>query len=56
MQNFGLSMLWFWLSYIIVTMIGIGHTVINIVVLHMKSMKDSPGMGQCHQLKDKIVK
>ena len=23
MQNFGLSMLWFWIAYIIVTLIGI---------------------------------
>lgn len=26
MQNFGMSMLWFWLAYLIVTIIGIGHT------------------------------
>ena len=38
MQNFGMSMLWFWVSYMIVTMIGIGHTIFNIVALHMKSM------------------
>ncbi len=49
MQNFGLSMLWFWISYIIVTLIGIGHTIFNIVVLHMKSMKDSPGMGEGYE-------
>ncbi|VEE22989.1 Uncharacterised protein [Streptococcus equinus] len=30
MQNFGLSMLYFWISYIIVTVIGILHTVFNI--------------------------
>ena len=46
MQNFWLSMLWFWVCYIIVTAIGIGHTIFNIAVLHMKSMKDSPGMGE----------
>ena len=49
MQNFGMSMLWFWVSYIIVTLIGIGHTVFNIVVLHMKSMKDGPGMGEGYE-------
>ena len=49
MQNFGLSMLWFWVAYIIVTLIGIFHTVFNIVVLHMKSMKDSPGMGEGYE-------
>ena len=45
MQNFGMSMLWFWISYVIVTLIGVGHTIFNILVLHMKSMKDGPGMG-----------
>ena len=45
MQNIRLSMLWFWIAYLIVTLIGIGHTVFNIAVLHMKSMKDGPGMG-----------
>lgn len=49
MQNFGMSMLWFWLAYLIVTLIGIGHTLFNIVVLHMKSMKDSPGMGEGYE-------
>ena len=49
MQNFGMSMLWFWLAYLIVTMIGIGHTLFNIVVLHMKSMKDGPGMGEGYE-------
>ncbi len=49
MQNFGMSMLWFWIAYIVVTLIGIGHTIFNIVVLHMKSMKDSPGMGEGYE-------
>ena len=49
MQNFGMSMLWFWLSYIVVTLIGIGHTIFNIAVLHMKSMKDGPGMGEGYE-------
>lgn len=44
-----MSMLWFWLSYIIVTLIGVGHTIFNIVVLHMKSMKDGPGMGEGYE-------
>ena len=42
-------MLWYWLAYLIVTGIGIGHTVFNIAVLHMKSMKDSPGMGEGYE-------
>ena len=42
-------MLWFWTSYIIVTLIGVGHTIFNIVVLHMKSMKDGLGMGEGYE-------
>ena len=49
MQNFGMSMLWFWISYLIVTLIGVGHTIFNILVLHMKSMKDGPGMGEGYE-------
>lgn len=49
MQDFGVSMLWFWTAYLIVPLIGIGHTLFNIVVLHMKSMKDSPGMGEGYE-------
>lgn len=49
MQDFGMCMLWFWLAYLIVTIIGIGHTLFNIVVLHMKSMKDGPGMGEGYE-------
>ena len=46
MQNFGFSMLWFWIAYIIVTLIGILHTIFNIYVLHMKPMdKESMGEG-----------
>ena len=49
MENFGFSMLWYWIAYFIVTGIGILHTIFNIVVLHMKSMKDSPGMGEGYE-------
>ena len=46
MQNFGLSMLWFWSAYIIVILIGILHKIFNIYVLHTKPMdKDSMGEG-----------
>ena len=34
MENFGMSMLWFWVCYFIVTIVGILHTVFNIYVLH----------------------
>ena len=37
-QDFGFSMLFFWSAYIIVTLIGMLHTIFNIYVLHMKSM------------------
>ncbi len=49
MQNFGFSMLWYWIAYMIVTLIGILHTIFNICVLHMKSMKESPGMGEGYE-------
>jgi hypothetical protein len=49
MRSFGMSMLWFWIAYIVVTLIGIGHTIFNITVLHMKSMKDGPGMGEGYE-------
>lgn len=49
MENFGFSMLWYFTAYFIVTLIGVLHTIFNIVVLHMKSMKDSPGMGEGYE-------
>ena len=46
MQHFGFSMLWFWVAYIIVTLIGVLHTIFNIYVLHLKPMdKESMGEG-----------
>lgn len=46
MQDFGSSMLWFWVCYLLVTGVGILHTVFNIYVLHMKPMdKNSMGEG-----------
>lgn len=49
MDNFGFSMLWYWMAYLVVTCIGMFHTIFNITVLHMKSMKDSPGMGEAYE-------
>lgn len=49
MQKFGTSMLYYWLGYAIVTAIGILHTIFNIYVLHMKSMKESSGMGEAYE-------
>lgn len=48
MADFGMSMLWFWLAYIIVTLIGIGHTVFNIFVLKMSPM-DENSMGEDYE-------
>ena len=46
MQNFGFSMLWFWIAYIIVTLIGILLTIFNIYVPYMKPIdKESTGEG-----------
>lgn len=49
MKQFGMSMLYFWICYILVTLVGILHTIFNICVLHMKSMKDGPGMGEGYE-------
>ena len=48
MQHFGHSMLMFWLCYVLVTVVGIGHTVFNIYVLHMKPM-DAHSMGEGYE-------
>lgn len=50
MQNFGLSMLFFWVCYILVTLVGVLHTVFNIYVLHMKPMDDK-SMGEGYENK-----
>ncbi len=49
MENFGLSMLCYWAAYFIVTCIGVLHTIFNIKVLKMKSMKESAGMGEAYE-------
>lgn len=48
MKNFGMSMLWFWVAYVAVTILGIAHTVFNIYVLHMKPM-DGTSMGEGYE-------
>ncbi len=48
MDNFGMSMLWFWVSYAVVTCIGILHTCFNITVLKMKPM-DGSSMGEGYE-------
>ena len=49
MERFGVSMICFCACYILVTWVGIAHTIFNIKVLHMKSMKESPGMGEGYE-------
>ena len=48
MLDFRMSMLWFWSCYLIVTMVGILHTVFNIYVLKMGPM-DETGMGEGYE-------
>ena len=43
-----MSMLWFWVAYAAVTILGIAHTVFNIYVLHMKPM-DGTSMGEGYE-------
>ncbi|WP_199712409.1 hypothetical protein [Butyrivibrio sp. CB08] len=49
MSNLGMSMLCLAVCYILVTWVGIGHTIFNVKVLHMKSMKEGPGMGEAYE-------
>ena len=49
-KQFGRSMLWYWISYFVVTMIGVGHTFFNILVLHMGSMAQGPGLGEGYEM------
>ena len=44
-----MSLLCFLICYVLVTWVGIAHTIFNIKVLHMKSMKESPGMGEGYE-------
>ena len=48
-RQFGRSMLWYWISYLAVTMIGVGHTFFNVLVLHMGSMAEGPGFGEGYE-------
>lgn len=49
MEHLGLLIIYYLLAYTIVTVIGILHTVFNIYVLHHKTMKESPGMGEAYE-------
>lgn len=49
MENTAYLFLWYFAAYVLVTLTGVLHTVFNIIVLHMKSMMDSPGMGEGYE-------
>ena len=49
-KDIGMSLLWYWISYVVVTWVGIGHTIFNIIVLGMKSMAEGPGLGQGYEM------
>ena len=49
-RDIGMSLLWYWIGYVAVTAVGIGHTIFNILVLHMKSMAEGPGLGQGYEM------
>lgn len=48
-KQFGRSMLWYWVSYFVVTVIGFAHTFFNVLVLHMGSMAQGPGLGEGYE-------
>lgn len=48
MQDFGMSMLCFWVCYVLVTCVGILHTVFNIYVRKMSPM-NADGMGEGYE-------
>ena len=49
-KDIGMSLLWYWISYVVVTWVGIGHTIFNILVLHMGSMAQGPGLGEGYEM------
>lgn len=48
MENFGCSMLFFWICYFLVTAVGILHTIFNIYVLGYSPM-DGQSMGEGYE-------
>ncbi|SEF60969.1 hypothetical protein SAMN02910276_00610 [Butyrivibrio sp. Su6] len=49
MSNVKIALICLLICYVLVTWVGIAHTIFNIKVLHMKSMKESPGMGEGYE-------
>ena len=50
--NWKISMLWFWVSYFVVTAVGIGHTIYNGTVLKMETMAQLSQMGNKPEVTD----
>ena len=44
-KDIGMSLLWYAVSYVVVTWVGIGHTIFNILVLGMSGLSEGPGLG-----------
>ncbi len=49
MHDFWLSLICYLSAYVIVTIIGMLHTIFNIYVLHYKPMKESSDMGEAYE-------
>ena len=49
-KDIGMSLLWYAISYVVVTWIGIGHTIFNILVLGMSGMSEGPGLGMGYEM------
>lgn len=49
MNNFERMIIYYFIAYFVVTSIGVFHTIFNIKVLKMKSMKESAGMGEGYE-------
>jgi hypothetical protein len=50
--NWKISMLWYWVSYFAVTVIGVGHTIFNGAVLKMETMAQISQTGQQAEIMD----
>ena len=49
-KDIGMSLLWYAISYVVVTWIGIGHTIFNILVLGMSGMSEGPCLGMGYEM------
>lgn len=49
-KDIGMSLLWYAISYVVVTWVGIGHTIFNILVLGMSGMSEGPGLGMGYEM------